>query len=52
LALAGETLDYSLTEIKIGSFTPYIALASISGGGKYYWAKVFTFNSAEAYFAV
>jgi len=38
--MAGGTLDNLLT----GNFNsvPYIALTSISTGGKYYWAKAFT----------
>ena len=37
LALAGNTTDNSLTGISSG--IPYLALTSISTGGKYYWAK-------------
>ena len=39
LALAGATLDNTLTGIITTSFIPYLALTSISTGGKYYWAK-------------
>jgi hypothetical protein len=39
LALAGETFDNTLTGIITSSRIPYLALASISGGGKYHWAK-------------
>ena len=47
LALAGDTNDISFTGIS--SFSAYLALSSISTGGKYYWAKVFT--SKSEYFA-
>jgi hypothetical protein len=40
LALAGDTYDSSLTGISSG--IPYLALTSISTGGKYYWAKALT----------
>jgi hypothetical protein len=40
LALAGRTEDSSLTGLS--SYIPYLALTSISTGGKYYWAKSFT----------
>jgi hypothetical protein len=36
LALAGDTYDSSLTGISLG---PFLALTSISLGGKYYWVK-------------
>jgi hypothetical protein len=39
LALAGHTYENTLTGITTSSYIPYLALASISGGGKYYWAK-------------
>jgi hypothetical protein len=42
LAIAGETSDYSLIRITLTNAFPYLALTSISGGGKYYWAKAFT----------
>ncbi len=41
LALAGETRDSSLVA-GISSDIPYLALTSISTGGKYYWAKALT----------
>jgi hypothetical protein len=43
-ALAGSTLDNSLTGIITSIKIPYLALASISGGGKYYWAKALSLN--------
>jgi hypothetical protein len=50
LALAGDTYDTSLTGIS--SRIPYLALASISGGGKYYWAKALSLKTATAFVAV
>jgi hypothetical protein len=38
LALAGSTYDKTLTGIIPTSIIPYLALTSISTGGKYYWA--------------
>jgi hypothetical protein len=44
LALAGSTYDVTLTGFYSDSvYIPYIAVSSISGAGKYYWAK--SFNS-------
>jgi hypothetical protein len=40
LALAGDTYDSSLTGTS--SAIPFLALSSISTGGKYYWAKALT----------
>ena len=40
LALSGETSDISLTGTH--SWIPYLALTSVSTGGKYYWAKALT----------
>jgi hypothetical protein len=37
LAMAGRTTDSTLTEIS--EYIPYLAVSSISTGGKYYWAK-------------
>jgi hypothetical protein len=44
LALAGGTHDISLVT-GISSFIPYLALSSVSTGGKYYWAKALTLKS-------
>ncbi len=44
LALAGTTADSSLVA-GISSNIPYLALTSISTGGKYYWAKAFTLKT-------
>ena len=43
LALAGRTYDTSLVGTDSG--IPYLALTSISTGGKYYWAKAFTLKT-------
>jgi hypothetical protein len=45
LALAGATFDNSLTGIITPFKIPYLALASISGGGKYYWAKALSLKA-------
>jgi hypothetical protein len=50
LALAGETWDNDLTGIP--SLIPYLALASISGGGKYYWAKALSLKTSTSFHAV
>jgi hypothetical protein len=42
LALAGSTYDNTLTGITTAKMIPYLALTSISTGGKYYWAKALT----------
>jgi hypothetical protein len=52
LALAGDTWENSLTGISIGSTMPYLALASISGGGKYYWAKALYLKTDTSFFGV
>ncbi len=41
LALGGLTCDNTLTGTSAGCY-PYLALSSISTGGKYYWAKAWT----------
>jgi hypothetical protein len=45
LAIAGHTFDNTLTGIATASWIPYLALASISGGGKYYWAKALSLKT-------
>ena len=40
LALGGQTCDNTLTGTS--GCIPYLALSSISTGGKYYWAKAWT----------
>jgi len=39
LALVGDTWDSSITGIE-STKVQYIAVTSVSTGGKYYWAKV------------
>jgi hypothetical protein len=51
MALAGITDDNSLTGITSPSI-PYLALASISGGGKYYWVKALSLKTATSFVAV
>jgi hypothetical protein len=41
LAMGGSTSDNSITGITSSTFIPYVALQSISTGGKIYWAKAF-----------
>lgn len=48
--MAGGTLDSLLTG-KSPS-VPYLALTSISTGGKYYWAKAFTSKINEYFVGV
>jgi hypothetical protein len=50
LALAGDTCDNDLTGIP--SYIPYLALASISGGGKYYWAKALSLKTTKTFYGV
>jgi hypothetical protein len=50
LALAGDTNDNGLTGIT--SAIPYLALASISRGGKYYWAKALSLKTTTGFQAV
>jgi hypothetical protein len=51
LALAGYTWDNSLTGIT-GFHIPYLALTSISTGGKYYWAKALSLKTGTAFYGV
>jgi hypothetical protein len=51
LAMAGGTLDNSLTGIT-NSWIPYIALQSISIGGKIYWAKAFSSKTGQFIYGV
>jgi hypothetical protein len=50
LALAGQTSDNSLTGTT--SWIPYLALASISTGGKYYWAKGLSLKTGSSFYGV
>jgi hypothetical protein len=46
LAMAGRTSDNSLTGIL--NWIPYIALKSISVGGKIYWTKAFSLKTGQS----
>jgi hypothetical protein len=48
LALAGRTNDNTLTGIITTSYIPYLALTSISTGGKYYWAKALSLKTGTS----
>ena len=50
LALAGYTRDSSLTGTS--SSIPYLALTSISTGGKYYWAKALSLKTESTFAGV
>jgi hypothetical protein len=52
LAIAGSTEVNTLTGIITSSSIPYLALASISGSGKYYWAKALSLKIATGFVAV
>jgi hypothetical protein len=55
LAIAGETRDHNngLTGITTTTLSiPYLALVSISGGGKYYWAKALSLKTNTGFYAV
>jgi hypothetical protein len=52
LALAGDTRDNSLTGITTTSWIPYLALTSISTGGKYYWAKALSLKIDKSFYGV
>ena len=50
LAIVGDIWDTSLTRISVPSSTrfPYVALTSLSTGGKYYWAKVLSLKTWDS----
>ena len=52
LAIAGDTRDNSLTGITTSSWMPYVALQSISVGGKIYWAKAFSSKLGQTIYGV
>jgi hypothetical protein len=52
MALAGANFDNTLTGIITLDRIPFLALASISGGGKYYWAKALSLKIGSPFFAV
>ena len=45
LAMGGSTFDNSITGITSTSVIPYVALQSISVGGKFYWAKALSLKT-------
>jgi hypothetical protein len=47
LVLAGDTYDSSLMGTSTSFGIPYLALTSISTGGKYYWAKALTLKKVH-----
>jgi hypothetical protein len=50
LALAGHTWDNLLTGKS--SAIPYLALTSVSTGGKYYWAKALSSKTGTSFYGV
>ena len=52
LALAGYTSDNTLTGITTTYLIPYLALTSISTGGKYYWAKALSLKIDTSFYGV
>jgi hypothetical protein len=49
LAFAGYTWDNSITGITTASHIPHLALASISRGSKYYWAKALSLKISSVF---
>jgi hypothetical protein len=47
LAMAGYTLDNTLTGLTTLLTRPYVALQSISVGGEIYWAKAFSLKTSQ-----
>jgi hypothetical protein len=45
LAMGGHTFDNSITGITNSTNIPYVALQSISTGGKFYWAKALSLKT-------
>jgi hypothetical protein len=45
LAMGGSTYDSSITGTT--SYIPYVALQSISVGGKFYWAKALSLKTGN-----
>jgi hypothetical protein len=48
LAMGGETSDNSITGMTTASYIPYVALQSISTGGKFYWAKALSSKAGDS----
>jgi hypothetical protein len=45
LAMVGDTYDSTITGIS--GYVPYVAMHSVSNGGKIYWTKVFSYKPNE-----
>ena len=45
--MVGSTYDNSITGITTTSFIPYVALQSISTGGKFYWVKALSLKTGN-----
>ena len=52
LAMTGDTWDNSLTGITISTHLAYVAVESISAGGKIYWAKAFSLKLFQRFVGV
>jgi hypothetical protein len=48
LAMGGHTFDNTITGITTLSWIPYVALQSISVGGKFYWAKALSLKAGDS----
>jgi hypothetical protein len=48
LAMGGHTFDNTITGITTTSYIPYVALQSISTGGKFYWAKALSLKTGNS----
>ncbi len=47
LAMGGYTNDNSITGVTTTNYIPYVALQSISTGGKFYWAKALSLKTGN-----
>ena len=52
LAFTGYTNDNLLTGLTTTLLIPYLALTSISTGGKYYWAKALSLKIDSRFYGV
>jgi hypothetical protein len=52
LAMTGHTRDNTLTGLTTSFAIPYVALQSISVGGKIYWAKAFSLKTGQSIYGV
>jgi hypothetical protein len=52
LAMTGDTWDNSLTGVTILTHLAYVAVESISAGGKIYWAKAFSLKLFQRFVGV